>query len=91
MVDASNAAFTANFDSLGVDSTFMSKLKGADLDKVKMAVEATKLQELVLQRLPANWLKQNCMGSKKQEKVTALKDGLAAGKLEGDVTAKLQN
>ena len=89
MVDASNAAFTANFDSLGVDSTFMSKLKGADLDKVKMAVEAYKTSGAGLTEIAGKLAEAKTAWEAKAGEVTALKDGLAAGKLEGDVTAKI--
>lgn len=89
MVDASTAAFNANFDSLGVDSVYMSKLKGADLDKVKMAVEAYKTSGAGLTEISTKLAEAKTAWEAKAGEVTALKDGLAAGKLEGDVTAKI--
>lgn len=89
MVDASTASFNANFDSLGVDSVYLSKLKGADLDKVKMAVEAYKTSGAGLTEITAKLAEAKTAWEAKAGEVTALKDGLAAGKLEGDVTAKI--
>lgn len=88
-VDASTAAFNANFDSLGVDSMYMSKLKGADLEKVKMAVDAYKASGAGLADISAKLGEAKAAWDAKASEVMALKDGLAAGKLEGDVTAKI--
>lgn len=89
MVEGAKVAQMASFDSLKIDSTFMSKLKGADLDKVKKAVEAYQTNGTGVIELG------NKLGEFKKEweakaaEVTALKDGLAAGKIEGDVAAKI--
>ncbi|MFM2392313.1 MAG: hypothetical protein RLZZ546_290, partial [Bacteroidota bacterium] len=89
MVDGAKAAQMASFDSLKIDSTFMAKLKGADLDKVKQAIAAYQSNGGGIVELG------NKLGDFKKEweaksaEVTALKDGLAAGKIEGDVAAKI--
>ncbi|MBK8700971.1 MAG: hypothetical protein IPN29_16115 [Saprospiraceae bacterium] len=89
MVEGSKAAFTAAFDSLKIDSTYMSKLKGADLDKVKMAVEAYQASGAGLDEVAGQLAEFKSGWEAKAGEITTLKDGLAAGKLEGDITGKI--
>ncbi len=89
MLEASKAAQMASFDSLHIDSTFMSKIKGADLDKVKTAVTAYQSSGAGLMEASTKLDEIKSTWDAKSAEVTALKDGLAAGKLEGDVAAKL--
>jgi hypothetical protein len=89
MLDASKAAQMASFDSLKIDSTFMAKLKGADLDKVKAAVTAYQSSGAGLTEAATKLAEIKSTWDAKSTEISALKDGLAAGKLEGDVTAKL--
>ncbi len=89
MIEAGKAAQMASFDSLKIDSTFMSKLKGADLDKIKTAVTAYQGTGSGLTEAATKFAEIKSAFEAKTAEVTALKDGLAAGKLEGDVTAKI--
>ena len=76
------------FDSLGVDSTFMSKLKGADLDKVKMAVEAYKTSGAGYRDCRQIGWSKNCMGSKSRRSY-CIERWFGCRQIEGDVTAKI--
>jgi hypothetical protein len=89
MLEASKAAQMASFDSLHIDSTFLSKLKGADLEKVNAAVTAYQSSGAGLTEATTKLAEIKSTWDAKSTEVSALKDGLAAGKLEGDVAAKI--
>ncbi len=89
MIEGSKAAQMAAYDSLHIDSTFLSKIKGADLDKVKAAVTAYQASGSGLTEAATKLAEIKSTWDAKSTEVAALKDGLAAGKLEGDVAAKL--
>ena len=89
MLNGSIGAQNAGFDSLKIDDAFMAKLKGADLDKVKMGIEAYKAAGAPLSDIAGKLSELKTSWEGKAGEVAALKDGLAAGKLEGDVTAKI--
>jgi hypothetical protein len=89
MVEASKAAHGAALDSMKLDTTFLAKLKGADLDKVKAAIGAYTASGNGILEVGSKLAEFKSGWDAKSAEVAALKDGLAAGKLEGDVTAKI--
>lgn len=89
MLDASKAAHFANLDSLKIDSTFLAKIKKTDIEKVTAALQAYKNSGAGFEAVSTQLNDLKTTWTAKGEEVKALQDGLTAGKLEGDVTAKV--
>lgn len=89
MVAGSKAAHMAAFDSLKIDSTFLTKVKPADLGKIKTAIEAYKTSGSGFDGIATTLSELKTAWDTKGAEVAALKDGLANGKLDGDVAAKI--
>lgn len=89
MLDASKAAHMANLDSLKIDSSFLAKVKKTDVAAVTAALQAYNDSGAGFEAVSAQLNELKGTWSAKGEEVKALQDGLAAGKLDGDVTAKI--
>lgn len=89
MVEGENTTFASMGDSLTIDSTVFAKLKPADQTKITDAKNAVVSSGAGYASLMTELSAFGTSWTEKSADMTALKDGLMSGKLDGDVSAKI--
>ncbi len=89
MLNTESSAFTSMMSNMNVNEEMLSKLSTEEQEKINAAMESYTSagsgfgeMQATLEAFTTEW-------TTKAAEVTNLKEGLAAGKLEGDVTTKL--
>ena len=82
-------SYIFHFDLILLDIFEITLIKKTDIEKISAALQSYKDSGAGLDAVATQLNELKGTWSAKAEEIKALQDGLAAGKLEGDVTAKI--